>query len=187
VSVARPSKLTDKQWQEIRKRLLAGEKPSDLAKEYKVSRATISERGSRTVGNIKSVANQLVAAESSLRALPVTEQLEALSLADELRAISSHLAGAARFGSATSHRLSGIAHAKVQEIDDAAPLDEESLEALKGVAVLTKLANESSVIGMNLLSANKDMVKQANQQEPVQPVRVFVRVEDASRPEPQAQ
>ncbi len=74
-----------------------------------------------------------------------------------------HLAGAAKFGAATAHRLSGIAHNKVQEIDDAAPLDAKSLDALKGVAVLTKLANESSQIGVNLLAANKEMIKEANQ------------------------
>lgn len=73
-----------------------------------------------------------------------------------------HLAGAAKFGSATAHRLSGIAHGKVAEIDDAAPLDEKSLESLKGVAVLTKMANDASQIGVNLLAANKEMIRDLN-------------------------
>ena len=73
-----------------------------------------------------------------------------------------HLAGAGKFGAATAHRLSGIAHAKVQEIDDAKPLDAESIESLRGVAVLTKMANESAVIGIGLLAANKDMIKELN-------------------------
>ena len=142
--MGRPSKLTDKQWAEIQKRLLAGEKAADLAREFKVSKTRISERFSERNGTVKAVANQLVAAEVALRQLPVTEQIAALTLADELKAISKHLAGAAKYGAATAHRLSGIAHAKVQEIDDAAPMDDTSREALRDVAVLTKLANESA-------------------------------------------
>lgn len=155
--MGRPSKLTEAQWEEIRKRLLAGEKAADLSREYGVSKTRISERVSKRVENIKTVANQIVAAEVSLRSLPVSEQNDALSLADDLKSISRHLAGAGRFGAATAHRLSGIAHMKVSEIDDAKPLDNESLSALKGIAVLTRMANESSEIGLNLLRANKDV------------------------------
>ena len=49
--MARPSKLTDKQWEEIKSRMLHGEKAADLSREYKVSKASISERVSeRLVG-----------------------------------------------------------------------------------------------------------------------------------------
>jgi hypothetical protein len=163
--MGRPSKLTDAQWDEIRKRLLAGEKAADLSREYGVSKTRISERVSKRVENIKTVANQIVATEVSLRALPVSEQNDALSLADDLKSISKHLAGAGRYGAATAHRLSGIAHMKVAEIDDAAPLTEDSLSALKGIAVLTKMANESSEIGLNLLRANKEAVDRLNEPE----------------------
>lgn len=160
--MARPSKLTDAQWETIKKRLLAGEKAADLAREYKVSKAAISNRVSKRIETVKAIANQLLTAEKALRSLPVSEQLLTLSLADELRAISTHLAGAGKYGAATAHRLSGIANAKVQEIDDGAPLNAESLEVLKGVAVLTKVANDSSQIGINLLNANKDFIKELN-------------------------
>lgn len=181
--MGRRSKLTDRQWEEIQKRLLAGEKASDLAKEFRVSPATISGRFSKSIGNVKSVANQILATETALRSLPISEQISAISLADDLRAISKHLAGAGKFGAATAHRLTGIAHAKVQEIDDAAPLNEESIEALKGVAVLTKMANDASTIGLNLLAANKEAVKEMNQQARPIPQRVPVIVEDASLPD----
>lgn len=160
--MGRPSKLTDRQWEDIGKRLLKGEKPADLAREFKVGRATISERFSERVGKVRTVAKQLVETRDALDSLSVSEQLSAISLADDLRAISSHLAGAAKFGAATSHRLAGIAHGKVQEIDDAAPLDENSMESLKGVAVLTKMANDASFIAVNLLAANKETVKKLN-------------------------
>jgi hypothetical protein len=184
--MGRPSKLNDRQWSEIQQRLLKGEKAADLAREYGVSKTRISERFSERIGTVKAVANQLVAAESALRQLPVTEQLQALNLADELRAISAHLAGAAKYSAATSHRLSGIAHAKVQEIDDAAPLNEESREALKDVAVLTKIANEAATIPLNLLNANKETVKELNQAAKPIPQKVMVEVVDASAPDAEA-
>lgn len=160
--MGRPSKLNERQWDAIGKRLLAGEKAADLAREFGISPATISARFSKRIETVKTVANQLVATENAIRSLPVSEQVSVFALADELRAISTHLAGAAKYGSATAHRLAGIAHAKVQEIDDAAPLDAESIESLKGVAVLTKMANEASQIGVNLLAANKETVRELN-------------------------
>jgi Helix-turn-helix domain of resolvase len=159
--MGRPSKLTEQQWEQLHKRLLAGEKAAALAREFGVSPAVISNRFSKRIETVKAVANQVVAAEQEFRKLNVNEQLQALTLMDDLRAISTHLAGAAKYGAASAHRLAGIANAKVQEIDDAAPLDEKSLESLRGVAALTKIANECSVIGRDLLAANKDMIKDA--------------------------
>lgn len=154
--MARPSKLTDAQWESIGKRLLAGESAAALSREFGVSKAAISVRFSKRTEAVKSVAKQIVETERALSFLNVSEQIAARSLADDLKAISEHLAGAARFGAATSHRLAGIAHNKVVEIDDAKPLNEESLASLKGIAVLTRMANDASEIGLNLLRANKD-------------------------------
>jgi ABC-type transporter Mla subunit MlaD len=174
--MGRQSKLTDAQWERIGKRLLAGESPSALAREFGVSKSTISGRFSERVQNVKDAANQIVAAENALSKLNISEQIAARSLADDLKAISQHLAGAARFGAATAHRLSGIAHNKASEIDDGAPMSEESRNALGNIAVLTKMANEASEIGLNLLKANKDTVddlnKRANDQaSPANPER----------------
>jgi hypothetical protein len=160
--MARPSKLTDAQWEKIGKRLLAGESASSLAREFGVSKASVSARFSERVKNVKDAANQIVAAEAALSKLNVSEQLAARSLADDLKAISEHLAGAARFGAATAHRLSGIAHSEVSKIDDGSPLEPDSLESLKGIAVLTKLANAASEIPLGLLKANKEMVDDLN-------------------------
>jgi hypothetical protein len=55
-----------------------------------------------------------------------------------------------------------LANSEVNKVDDADPLNHDSIEALKGVGVLTKLANDSSQIAVNLLSANKDMIKEVN-------------------------
>lgn len=160
--MGRHSKLTDAQWEAIGKRLLAGESVSALSREFNVSKAAVSQRFSKRHSEIKTVANQIVETERALSKLNISEQIAARSLADDLKAISEHLAGAARFGSATAHRLSGIAHAKAAEIDDAKPLDDQSLAALKGISVLTKIANEAGEIGINLLRANKEAIDEAN-------------------------
>jgi len=171
--MGRPSKLTDLQWEAIGKRLLAGDSAADLSREYGVSKAAISMRFSKRHEAVKAVANQIVDTERALSFLNVSEQMAARSLADDLKSISEHLAGAARYGAATAHRLSGIAHNKAAEIDDATPLTEEgSVAALKGIAVLTKMANESSEIAVNLLNANKETVKELNKpKDPLTDVR----------------
>ena len=55
-----------------------------------------------------------------------------------------------------------LANGEVAKVDDADPLSASSIEALKGVGVLTKLANDSANIAVNLLAANKDAVKRVN-------------------------
>ncbi len=161
--MGRKSKLTDKQWSEIERRLLQGEKPAALAKEYGVDRAAITRRFSQQVRNVKEVANQIVTTESALSALPVAQQFAAINLANELRAISTHLASAAKYGAMTAHRLAGIAHGQVEKVDDAEP--EKSMDALNRIGALTKMANASSEIGVNLLRAHKEAIEQLNKPE----------------------
>lgn len=160
--MGRKSKLTDKQWESIEKRLLDGETAANLAKEFEINRAAISRRFAQPIATVKTVANQILATETALRSLPIAQQINAINLADQLRSISGHLAGAANYGAATAHRLSGIAHTKVQQIDDADPTNDQSIRVLKDVAVLTKMANDASDIGMNLLKANKETIDDLN-------------------------
>lgn len=160
--MGRPSKLTEKQWLVIAERMAAGESVRSLAREFKVSESTIRERLSAQTEKVKKVANQILATERELKSLPISAQITAHNLADQLRSISSHLASAANYGAATAHRLSGIANGKVSQIDDDKPMDEASVESLKGIAVLTKLANASAEIGINLLRANKEAIDNMN-------------------------
>lgn len=134
---------------------------ADLAREFKVHRSVITRAVAQPLKVEKAVANQLVSAEAALRALPLAQQLRTLDLAEELRQISGHLASAGRYGAATAHRLSGIAHAKVAEIDDAEPTSDESFNALKHIAGLTRMANDAATIPLNLLAANKDLIRDA--------------------------
>lgn len=162
--MGRPSKLTQEQWAEITRRLAEGEGPTALGKEFGVSKATISNRVSKRAETVKAVANQLVAAESELRSLPVSEQLLTLNLADKLRSISSHAAGAAENGMMVAHRLTGISRMLVERIDDADPTS--SMDDLKAVAAMGRIANDAAHIGLNLLAANKGKVDEGGPQVP---------------------
>lgn len=154
--MARPSKLSPDQWSQIERRLAAGESAAALAREYGVSQATLSVRFSKDNKVVSEVARKLADAQTSLAALPVAQQYQAVSLAEQLRAMSASIASAAELGAKTAHRLHALANAEVSKVDDADPL--KSMDALKGVGVLTKLANESSHLAVNLISANKGAV-----------------------------
>ena len=162
--MARPSKLTPDQWKEVERRLAAGDGVRDLAKEYGISPASVSKRSvSKQTKQVQVVAKQLAEAQTALAELPVHQQYVAVSLAEKLRNISANLAAAASYGAQTAHRLSALANSEVAKVDDAEPL--ASVENLKGVAALTKLANESATIALNLLSANKDRIKEVEDME----------------------
>lgn len=151
--MGRPSKLTPMQWSEIERRAAEGESASALAKEFNVGRSTISDRVSVISDRMRETAQKVADAQTALAAFPVAQQYKVLSIADRLRNISGNLAGAAEYGAATSHRLAAIANAQVQQIDDANPMD--SQEALQAISALTKMSNDASVLGMNLINASK--------------------------------
>lgn len=165
--MARPSKLSPLQWEEVDRRVLAGEGVRALAKEFGVSPASISRRGvAKHSEQVRSVAQQLATAQTALAELPTPHQYVAIGLAAKLRQISDNLASAAHYGAATAHRLTALANAEVSKVDDADPLSGDSMDAMRGVAALTKLANDSASIAINLLAANKDTVKAINSEEP---------------------
>lgn len=158
--MARKSQLTDTQWHEIEKRLLAGEPARALGREFDISEAAIRKRKGAQIKQIRHVANQMVTAECALKALPIGAQISAHSLMDELRAVSTHLAGAAKYGAINAHRLNGIANQQIEKIDDTdLTPDSASMEAIKSVAILTEVANKAAQTGINLLNANKDVIK----------------------------
>lgn len=161
--MARPSKLTDKQWAELEKRHLNGESVKDLAAAYKIGIQTVRDRVIIRNGLVKEVAQQIVAVEQRFASLPVSVQVAARTLADELKAITTHLTGAARHGAMTAHRLAQIANAQTERIDEGGTFDDNA-ETLKSIAALGKCANEAAQIGMGLLQANKDTMSKLGEQ-----------------------
>lgn len=169
--MARPSKLTPEQWEEVHRRIMAGEVVRHVAKDFDISEAAIRKKFGANLkvsaqsSRVQTVARQLADAKGALAELPVRQQYVAESLADQLRSISKSYAATAEIATRTSHRLHALANAEVQRVDDTAPLSAESLEALKGIAVLTKIGNDALVPASNLLSANKPMIEKINSHE----------------------
>lgn len=163
--MARPSKLTPAQWADIERRLASNESASSLAREFGINPSQITRQVTQVSQKVQEVAKQIAKSQTALEELPPPQQYNALRLADKLRSISDSLASAAELGARTGHRLQALANAEVGKVDDSDPLSEESIAALKGVGVLTRLANDSSHIALNLLAANKDSVKQASDKE----------------------
>lgn len=161
--MARPSKLTAAQWAEIERRFLTGEGARSLGREFGVSEAAIRKKfgAHQTVSaqstQVRTVAEKLADANRALEALPPGQRAVAIDLSERLRNISDSMAAAAELGARTAHRLHALANSEVAKVDDAEPL--ASAGSLKGVMVLTELANKSAHIAINLLAANKDRVR----------------------------
>jgi hypothetical protein len=164
--MARPSKLTDAQWAEVQRRLLAGESARALAREFPVSESAIRQRLGRVEdisaqsAQVRETAEKLVVARTALEALPLAHRAAAETLADQLHSISRSLASAAELSAKTSHRLHAMANGALQEVDDSKPFhDEASVLALRTVATLTKMGNEAAQTPINLLAANKEKIR----------------------------
>lgn len=157
--MARKSKLTEHQWDEILdKHLKQGISYSALAREYGLSETAVRKRISSNAKKIKDVANQIVKAETSYEELPLSSREKVRSLAEMLKATSRALAGAAECGAETAHRLTKIASKQTEMLNEEVP----DIEQLKVVAALTKTANEAAVIPLGLVKANSGMVADAN-------------------------
>lgn len=168
--MGRKSKITPEQWADIGKRLLEGETPSDLGREFGVGESTIRshfERKGQKTQTIQAVAGKLFEAEhaqkdaeASLKSLPMEGQVAALTLFKRLKNISDNLACAAENSSATAVRFTALANTEAQKVDDALPMGKKSADSIKASMVLTKAANEAAHIPLNLLSANRERVKE---------------------------
>lgn len=170
--MGRPSKLTPAQWAEVERRLLAGETARALGAEFGLAESAIRKRFgahksvSAQSAQVRTVAEKLAEANTALAALPPAQRPVAMDLAEKLQNISGSLASAAELGAKTAHRLNALANSEVGKVDDASPLSPESIAALKGVGVLTKLANDSAHIAVNLLAANKERIAKLDEVPP---------------------
>lgn len=168
----RPSKLTPQQWSEVERRLLAGETARALGREFGVSEAAIRKKFgahqsiSAQSTQVRTVAEKMLDADRALMALPVAQRPVAVDIFESLRDASVSLGHAARLGAKTAHRLQALANSEVTKVDDADPM--ASLETLKGVSALTKLANDSASIALNLLAANKDRIQRLDDETPTE-------------------
>jgi hypothetical protein len=170
--MGRPSNLTNKQWDKIGERLLKGEKLSDLAREYKTSKSSISIRFSKRNETIKATASLVLEGKNALNKLTVPEQIAVSKQVELLQSIQDHLLNAANYGASTAHKANMFANIKMESLDPHKSLDDpENLKIAKDVIVLAKIANDSSVIGRDFMSDKNRAIEKENQ--PVQIIGGF--------------
>lgn len=155
--MGRKSALTEKQWQAIEKRILDGESVRPLAREFEISEAAIRKRLGARTKDIKTVANQMVAAETAFAALPIGAQIGARTMADRMKAMMLSMTSAGESAAGIVQRATQIANVQMQKVDDADPFSDESVKTLKGVSFLMSLATDSAEIPMGLIRAAKDL------------------------------
>ena len=148
--MGRPSKLSDRQWSDLLRRLASGERAVDLAKHFKVSQTSISKRVSQDAEFSKSLAGSLAQVEARIESLPVSQQGVIRDLATQLKQASTSLAAAAVNGAQINERLTGLAVKRLREIDE-----QSDPEALKPIAALVATGNEASKTALALVNANK--------------------------------
>jgi transposase-like protein len=144
--------------------MAAGETPSDLAKEYGVHPSQVTRRVSQVSQSVRNAAQKMAEAQAAVAELPTAQQYHAMSLAEKIRNTMTSLASSAELGAKNSHRLSALANSELMKVDDADPM--KSVETLKGVSALTKLANESASIAVSVLGAQRDTVKRVTEEAP---------------------
>ncbi len=158
--MSRTSKLDEKQWEEVSRRVFSGESVRSVAKKFGLSDTAIRKRGIPLQhDNLRTLAKTLVDTEKTIEALPKVEKTLVYKFADRLKCITDNLAEAAEYGAKNSNRLSKMAHTKILTIKNNP--DEDDYDELKNVAALTKMAKEASDIGINLLKANQSATDNA--------------------------
>lgn len=151
--MGRPPKLTDQQKAIIGRRLAQGESGRSLAKEFKVSEATIRANVSPQVATIQDVAGRLSRAEMDLEALPISTQVSTRTLADHLKGITQSAAKAAETGMKTAELLQTRALKSVEKLDD-----NSTPEDLRFPDALLTVGNKATQLGLGLMAANKGAV-----------------------------
>lgn len=165
--MGRKSKLTPEQWAALGERLMAGEVAANLAREYGVSSASISERFSDSKRKVQKVAEDLAAAQLAVQALPPAARRSATVLADKLVSISEKMADGAQHAASTFLGLKAMANSQFLKIDPVDPLKTaESILAFKTLAAVTDLANKVATTPMNLLAANREAFRHGDTEGP---------------------
>lgn len=151
--MGRPSKLTESQLEEIKRRITAGEGVRALAAEFGVSPALVSKLCSPKAKRIKAVANQVFEADKALARLPVSERPLALRIVDDMKHTAANLARGARAASETFADLAEMARerkGKVRQADGSIDFKMAAEADMLGQA-----ANRAAVPALRLVAAGQ--------------------------------
>ena len=156
--MARKSPLTPRQWADIERRLLNGEKGTALAKEYKISYNAIKKRFGSVVNQIKDLANQIISTEEKFRKLPISSQMKVVNYIERLQSISELLCNSADEGAKASHVANKIVAREMEKLATNMTLGildlPGSIETLTQIQKFAVTANTTAQTGLNLLVAN---------------------------------
>lgn len=156
--MARPSKLTEKQWDEVIRRHLAGESISKLAAEFSIARSAMSEKISDRTNKIKSVANQMVAAEREFKAMPVSDRSHVITVRDRISVLMDVYLQTAETAARNSMHMHNLAAEQKQFIDDASPYGSKASKgAVSSFTALTLAGNAAMVIPGTILKAGLEI------------------------------
>ena len=151
--MGRPSKLTESQLEEIKRRITTGEGVRALAAEFGVSPALVSKLCSPKAKRIKAVANQVFEADKALARLPVSERPLALRIVDDMKHTAANLARGARAASETFADLAEMAReqkGKVRQADGSI-----DFKVALGAEALSMAANRAARPALRLMAAGR--------------------------------
>ena len=151
--MGRPSKLSDREWAEIGRRLANNESQSKLAKEFKVSRASIIARFSDRVSDIRDAGMALAGAELLVERLPVADRVSARAFADQVKGIQNDYAETTALGI----KAAKIIQCKVLAQAQALP-DIPSPEDLKPIMAGSATTNSLSSMATSMLSSKSRVI-----------------------------
>lgn len=149
----RPSKLSEREKSEILRRLALGEKPADLRKEFRLSETTFRRNFSAEVSKVREIGTALAHAELALAELPISAQVSARSLADQLKDLGQSLVTTATLNGRTAEIMAGRAHKAASDLPANPTLDD-----LRLPGAYVEVANKATSLGSSLLASQKEQL-----------------------------
>ena len=140
---------------------MTGETLRAIAKSFDITEGAIRAKFGGSITQflsqstqIREVAQQVAQVQDVVDQLSPFQRDVVFDLAASLRNVSRSLTKAAELGADTSMRLQEMASTQIRKVNQDDPT--QSIEELKSVGIMTRLANDSASIALNLLAANKD-------------------------------
>ena len=153
--MGRPSVLSQPQLIEIGRRMAAVEATRALAREFKLSEATLRRNFSAQAPLIQDIATRLSTAELDMSRLPVTAQQSTRTLADQMKQVGDSLWSTAESGAKTAAILARKATRRAETLGEDFEEDGQAREDLKAINALSMASNEAVKTAVALANANK--------------------------------
>ena len=162
--MAKKSRLSDDVWSKILERVVNGEPVRALAREHSIAESVIRKRVGAQAAQIKTVVNQQVTAELTLKSMSMGAQHVARGRINFLVAVGETLAQAGLKNAESALLFATAAKIQAAKIDTENPLATES--ELKAAALLTRMSNDASTMPLALMTLHKDIMQDADKPAP---------------------